>query len=360
MKRSLMLVALLALSGCATESVEDATPTEDVPTETPSSVDPSDETATDEAPQAIAQQLNAPWSIVRIEDGFLVSERNGTIAVIDEAGRLERQPVALDEDVLQIGEGGLLGLVKTPDFETERTLYAYHTYGTPSDVRNRVVELTWDGERFDETAVILEDIPGAQFHNGGRLVMDGDALLVTTGDALIPELAQDATSLAGKILRIPLTGEGEATDWIVSSGHRNPQGLVRIDETLYASEHGASGHDEVNVIEEGNNYGWPVIEADQTEDGLETPWFEVGPTSWAPSGLAANETTLFMATLRENRLVAINRTSRDVTTIVEGQGRIRDVLLEGDTFYYITNNTDGRGTPGPEDDQLRRVTIQGN
>lgn len=371
LKRWILILSLIVLAGCASESEdasepreaqsEEASEEERVPTEeAPSEEAPSEAEAALAVgtPESIVEQLEVPWSIAKTDDGWLISERGGTIAVIDADGNLDRQPVILAKDVLEIGEGGLLGLALTEDFGTSRQLYAYHTYGTPGNVKNRVVELTWDGERFEETAVVLDEIPGAQFHNGGRLLLDGDVLWVTTGDALVPELAQDETSIAGKVLRVPLSGAGNPTDWIYSSGHRNPQGLTKVEDTLYASEHGASGHDEVNILEEGNNYGWPLIEAAQERDGLETPWFEVGETSWAPSGIAADDRYMYMATLRGNRLVAIDRKSRDVTPLVEDKGRIRDVWLEDNELYFITNNTDGRGNPASGDDQLYRLTIE--
>ncbi len=368
LRRWMFILSLVLVAGCASESTEapepEQAPVEESTEEVPSDPAPDPEPAEPEgdvsigATESIVEQLAAPWSIAQTDDGWLISERGGTIAVIDADGNLDRQPVILEEDVLEIGEGGLLGLALTGDFATSRQLYAYHTYGTPGNVQNRVVELTWDGERFEETAVVLDEIPGAQFHNGGRLLIDGDMLWVTTGDALVPELAQDDSSIAGKILRVPLSGDGEPVDWIYSSGHRNPQGLTKIEDTLYASEHGASGHDEVNILEEGNNYGWPLIEANQEQDGLETPWFEVGETSWAPSGIVADDRYVYMATLRGNRLVAIDRESREVIPLVEDKGRIRDLLLEDGELYFITNNTDGRGNPSDEDDQLYHLTIE--
>ncbi|UTT42371.1 PQQ-dependent sugar dehydrogenase [Exiguobacterium aurantiacum] len=371
MKRWILMLSLIVLAGCASES-EDASTPDETPVEEAAEQEqaPTEEAPSDEAPsetdeplviganESVVEQLEAPWSIAQTDDGWLISERGGTIAVIDADGNLDRQSVILEEDVLEIGEGGLLGLALTTDFATSRQVYAYHTYGTPGDVRNRVVELTWDGDQFEETAVVLDEIPGAQFHNGGRLLLDGDVLWVTTGDALVPELAQDETSIAGKVLRVPLSGGGEPDDWIYSSGHRNPQGLTKIEDTLYASEHGASGHDEVNILEQGNNYGWPLIEANEKQEGLETPWFEVGETSWAPSGIAADDRYVYMATLRGNRLVAIDRETKEVTPLVEDRGRIRDVWLGDGELYFITNNTDGRGNPSNEDDQLYRLTIK--
>ncbi|QUP86628.1 PQQ-dependent sugar dehydrogenase [Exiguobacterium sp. PFWT01] len=366
MKRQIGIVTLLFLMGCTPEPTNEGTEPPPAEESTRDESATSEESNTTEETElnigevtAIAENLEIPWSLARSADEWFVSERGGTIAVIDDSGRVTQSAVNLDEDVFEIGEGGLLGIALSDDFESSGILYAYHTYGLSGrDVKNRVVELTWDGERFEETGVLIDEIPGARFHNGGRLLVDGAYLWVTTGDALVPELAQDESSLAGKILRIPLSGEGEPTDWIYSLGHRNPQGLSRMDDTLYASEHGASGHDEVNVIEEGNNYGWPLIEANEEREGLVTPWFEVGETSWAPSGIATDERYVYMATLRNERLVAIDRETKQVTTIVEGVGRIRDVWLDDDTLYFISNNTDGRGNPQSQDDKLYQVTIR--
>lgn len=363
--RWLFILSLIVLAGCASEPADRSTPEEAPVEETPVEDVPADGSSpgTDEplspgVSESVVEQLNVPWSMIRADEGWFISERGGTIAVVGPDGDLDRQSVLLEEEVLEIGEGGLLGLALSTDFETSRHVYAYHTYGTPENVKNRVVELTWNGKRFEETRLVLDNIPGAQFHNGGRLLLDGENLWVTTGDALVPELAQDETSIAGKILRVPLSGEGEPVDWIYSSGHRNPQGLTKWEDILYASEHGASGHDEVNVIDQGNNYGWPLIEATQTKDGLEVPWFEVGETSWAPSGIVADERYVYMATLRGNRLVAIDRESREVISLVEDKGRIRDVWLQDGALYFITSNTDGRGNPSREDDQLYRLPLQ--
>ncbi|WP_215143478.1 PQQ-dependent sugar dehydrogenase [Exiguobacterium qingdaonense] len=362
MKRQIGIVTLLFLMGCTPESTNEGS--EQPPSE--ESVETTDESSIAEESDLnigqvtpIVENLDIPWSIARTPDGWFVSERGGTITVIDDSGRTTQAEVNLKESVFEIGEGGLLGIALSEDFESSGIVYAYHTYGSSGrDVQNRVVELTWDGERFEETGVLLDEIPGARFHNGGRLLLDGEYLFVTTGDALVPELAQDESSLAGKILRIPLSGEGEPTDWIYSLGHRNPQGLSRIDGLLYASEHGASGHDEVNVIEAGENYGWPIIEANEKQDGLVTPWFEVGETSWAPSGIATDNRYVYMATLRDERLVAIDRETKQVTTIVDDVGRIRDVWLNDDTLYFVSNNTDGRGNPQSQDDKLYEVVIR--
>lgn len=360
MKRRVLLLSLIFLIGCTPAPEEEAGTDAQPVEETPQSKDEpvgSEELIIGES-EEIAKQLEIPWAIAKTSDGWLVSERGGTISQIDAAGNVTRHDVELTEEVLEIGEGGLLGIALADDFDSTGVLYAYHTYGSSSNVKNRVVELKWDGERFEETAVLVEDIPGARFHNGGRLLLDGEFIWVTTGDALVPNLAQNETSLAGKILRVPRSGEGAPGEWIYSLGHRNPQGLAQDGELLYASEHGATGHDEVNKIEQGNNYGWPVIEADESKEGLITPWFEVGETSWAPSGIAADGDYVYMATLRDNRLVAIDRESKEVTSIVEDVGRIRDVWLDEDTLYFISNNTDGRGNPSPQDDRLYRVTIR--
>ncbi len=157
MKRQIGIVTLLFLMGCTPESTNESTepPTSEETTRSESETDR--ETSTTEEANleigevtAIAENLSIPWSLARTEEGWLVSERGGTITVIDGSGRATRQDVNFKESVFEIGEGGLLGLALSEDFESSGILYAYHTYGSSGrNVQNRVVELTWDGERFE-------------------------------------------------------------------------------------------------------------------------------------------------------------------------------------------------------------------
>jgi len=307
--------------------------------------------------RVVFKELNAPWNIVREGETFYITEREGTI-VKGKQGDYERMRLQLKKDVIAEGESGLLGMVLDPDFKNNKTAYVYHTYAKQNQATNRVIAIKEEGHQWVEERVLLDDIPGATIHNGGRLEWGPEgALYVTAGDAANPELAQDIDSLAGKILRITSEGEpfeGNQKGYVYSLGHRNPQGLVFVDDQLYASEHGQSGHDEINRIEQ-KNYGWPTIEGKEQADGLVTPWYEVGEQSVAPSGVATAENTLYFATLVGQRLQTIDLETKQVKTIVENQGRIRDVWIDETSIYYITNNTDGRGNPSADDDRLVRI-----
>ncbi|QWB29148.1 MULTISPECIES: PQQ-dependent sugar dehydrogenase [Exiguobacterium] len=348
------------LMGCTQTSEESSTEETNQTTQENNQQDSGDQEAT-QSSQAqegvVFKELNAPWNIVREGEVFYITEREGTI-VKGEQDDYERMRLQLKEDVLAEGEGGLLGMVLDPDFKDNKTAYVYHTYAKQGQATNRVIAIKEEGDQWTEERVLLDDIPGATIHNGGRLEWGPEgALYVTAGDAANPELAQDIDSLAGKILRITSEGkpfEGNQKGYVYSLGHRNPQGLVFVDDQLYASEHGQSGHDEINRIEQ-KNYGWPTIEGKEQAEGLVTPWYEVGEQSVAPSGVATAENTLYFATLVGQRLQTIDLETKQVKTVVENQGRIRDVWIDETSIYYITNNTDGRGNPSADDDRLVRI-----
>jgi Glucose/sorbosone dehydrogenases len=147
--------------------------------------------------------------------------------------------------------------------------------------------------------------------------------------------------------------------YVYSYGHRNPQGLAWLpDGTMYASEHGNRAHDEINVIEAGLNYGWPVIEGAEQREGFVSPLFTSGKNAtWAPSGLAHADGKLYAAALRGSAVLEFDPAAGKQRTVITGYGRIRDVRIEGGYLYFITNNTDGRGDPQRNDDKLYRVPI---
>ncbi|RWZ58837.1 quinoprotein glucose dehydrogenase [Halobacillus fulvus] len=306
-------------------------------------------------------ELRSPWDIEHDGSTFYVTERDGTIASWTEADGLGRLPVETNQPITQEGEGGLLGFALFPDFEESNRAFAYHTYRENSSLKNRVIVIEKENQRWVEKDVLLADIPGAQFHNGGRLEIGPDEkLYVTTGDALEESLAQDVNSLAGKLLRMDMDGsipndnplEGS---YVYSYGHRNPQGIAWSDTgDMYASEHGPDNHDEINRIEAGENYGWPEIVGEEEREGLQTPLYETGRDTWAPSGIETFNDRLIIASLRGTALrsMALDGSSPEVVT--DGYGRIRDVELIDGALYFVTNNTDGRGQPDNEDDRLIR------
>lgn len=320
--------------------------------------------------EVVADNLEIPWSIaVNENEGvFYVTQRTGSILKIDE-GQVTEQSVELEKELSTASEAGLLGFVLAPDFAETLTAYAYYTYNDENGQFNRIVHLRLDEAKgsWQEEAVLLDLIPSGSVHHGGRLAVGPDEkLYATTGDAADAGLAQDLDSLAGKILRLNLDGSIPGDNpfedsYVYSYGHRNPQGLTWAEDgSLYASEHGQSSNDEINLIEAGANYGWPVIEGTQTQEGMVTPLVTSGAdTTWAPSGIVYVEGKLYVATLRGSALLEIDLTDGSQRQVVTDLGRIRDVYLddEAGALYFISNNTDGRGLPLDQDDKLYRLML---
>lgn len=303
--------------------------------------------------EAVATGLESPWAINKTDDEFYISERTGQVAHIDENGTMTRQEVNFSDTLSGAAEAGFLGFVLKKDFEKSQEAYGYYVYESDGDDYNKIVSLVLEDGQWLETDVLLEGIPTGNVHHGGRLELDSDGtLFATIGDASTPELAQDLGSVNGKILKLNSSNEFE----IYSHGHRNPQGITWNDGTMFASEHGQSANDEINIIEEGNNYGWPTIEGEESEEGMESPFFTTGADdTWAPSGIDMHDGSLYVAALRGTAIKILDPESAEVLESVEGFGRVRDVYSDGDSVYFITNNTDGRGTPIDGDDHLYKL-----
>lgn len=307
----------------------------------------------------IASGLDAPWSIVFYRGTPLVSERDSARIVEIGDDRSVRE-VARIETAAPSGEGGLLGLAINGSW-----LYAYYT--TASDNRIERFELLGEAGSLSLGAgqVILEGLPSATNHNGGRIAFGPDGLLyVTVGDAGDPDAAQELDNLAGKILRI--TGEGAIPpdnpfegSPIYSFGHRNPQGLAWDDDGhLFATEFGQNTWDELNLIDAGGNYGWPDAEGAADADGLTDPMQQWATSEASPSGMAYLGGTLYIANLRGERLRSVPVADIETSTerFVGELGRLRDVAVAPDgSLWVLTNNTDGRGSPRPGDDRILRV-----
>jgi glucose/arabinose dehydrogenase len=301
--------------------------------------------------QVLAENLNVPWAVDIAEDGRLFfTERTGRIMAIDKNGSLLSDPVAYI-NVMQNGESGLLGLALHPNFTENHLLYAYHTYSNDSAVLNQVLMLTENDNKIIESKVIIDNIPAADRNDGGRIKFGPDGkLYIATGDARKPELAQDAGSPAGKILRLNSDGsipednpfEGSP---VYSYGHRNIQGLAwhPVTGELYASEHGLEGNDEINLIKPGSNYGWPI--EDCNAEKFEKPVVSLG-----------YQNDILLATLKAQHIRLIDLQSDIQSNILTGFGRIRDVVEAPDgSLYFTTSNKDGRAVPAQNDDKILRI-----
>jgi glucose/arabinose dehydrogenase len=326
--------------------------------------------ADDAEADVLAEDLDVPWEVVVLDEGrYLVPERPGNLVLVEDG----EQHVVEEFDELEdpfLGEGGLLGVAVHPNFEETNWIYVYQTVDRES-VQNTVRRFELDTESYelhDET-VIIDGIPSDRIHNGGRITFGPDGYLyITTGDSNDPDLAQDRDSLAGKILRLnddgSIPADNPFDNPVYSYGHRNPQGLAWEDGRLWATEHGSSARDELNVIDAGGNYGWPTITGTQNGSGMESPVFTSGQyETWAPAGVAAHEDSVFFAGLRGERLYEATVDGESVVSFVAhfagDFGRIRAVTLgpDGEYLYLTTSNTDGRGVERDGDDRLIRIPL---
>jgi glucose/arabinose dehydrogenase len=342
-------------------------------TNTPMASEITSDTADDVPVESIiAEGLDTPWGIAFLPNNdLLVTERGGTVKLINAANNYATTEVGRIVNAREVGEGGLLGIALHPDFTKNKYIYFYYTYESQgNNTLNRVVRMTYENNRLSNEQVIIDRIPGAGNHNGGRIKFGPDKMLyIATGDAQEPSLAQDRNSLAGKILRVTDKGEGVAgnlfNNLAYSYGHRNTQGITWDTEgNLWQTEHGRSaptGFDEINLIRSGKNYGWPDIQGSETKSGMETPVKNSGPsTVWAPGSAAFIKNSLFFSGLRGQSLYEAVIQDGQVIEFKEHlkgkYGRLREAVAGPDGMLYITtSNKDGRGSPEAGDDKIIRI-----
>lgn len=341
--------------------------------------------AVDYRVETVATGLVVPWSMVFTPDNrMLITERPGRVRVFQD-GRLREKPLAVLDDVETKSESGLMGMTLHPRFAENRFLYLAYAYADDG-VKVRVVRFRETGDALADRKLIIEGIPAAQYHAGTRLRFGPDGkLYVTTGDAAQRRLAQQLDTLAGKTLRLnddgtippdnPFVNREGARGEIWSYGHRNSQGIDFQPGTgfMFQTEHGPSGFDgpgggdEVNVVERGKNYGWPVIHHRETGAGMVEPLLEYTPAV-APASGTFYSGTLFpqyannflFGNLRGETIIRLVLDGRRVLKqerMLEGvYGRIREVTVGPDgAIYFSTSNRDGRGSPHAEDDRILRI-----
>ncbi len=318
--------------------------------------------------KTIATDLDIPWEIAFLPNGdMLVTERPGTLLRIGE----DREVISEIEGVEHAGEGGLLGVLLHPEYEDNNYIYLYLTSRDEEGLINRVERYKLEENQLTDKQIIIDQIPGASYHDGGRMEFGPNGYLwITTGDAGETQLAQETNSLAGKILRLNPDGsipeDNPFNNPVYSYGHRNPQGLAWDDENrLWATEHGPSGaqsgFDELNLIKKGQNYGWPEIRGAEEREGMISPVIQSGANdTWAPAGAAYYKGSIFFAGLRGSSLYEAKIEGEEVTELIahfkNEFGRLRALRVSQDENIYVTtSNTDGRGDVQEGDDKIIRI-----
>lgn len=312
--------------------------------------------------QVISDDLDYPWSIARSSDQLLLTEKAGNVVVI-ENGQQHRYPLQTSEPIADEGGAGLLGMALAKDFRQSGIGYFYHAYRADAGLANKVIQAHFDGDTWQETQVLLAGIPGHRLYNGGAMSIGPDGLLyVATGWAASREWPQNRTSLAGKVLRITLDGQVPADNpfpgsVVYSYGHRNPQGMAWSSAgELFVVEHGESGHDEINRIRPGANYGWPLAQGSERRGEMQPAWIESGRSTWAPAGAAFAGDKLLVAALGSRELLAVDEEGAGTLRRVFSSGdRIRGVTPLGQDLLVITTNRSPRGE-GPSNDRLLRLS----
>jgi aldose sugar dehydrogenase len=356
-RTALYLLALLFTISCNKKS---APAPDDPPDDTPVSVNITS--------KVLVANLNYPWQLLWGPDNMIwLSERTGRISRVDpNTGNIT--PLATLDEVVPRGEGGLLGMAL---MSTAQQIYLYvaYNYNKNDDYTGKVVRYSYNNGTLAEPLTIIDDVKAAGIHNGCRLVISDDQkLFITTGDASDQSTPQNTGSRNGKVLRVNLDGSIPADNpnpaspvW--SYGHRNPQGLVFVNNTLFSSEHGPDTDDELNIIQKGANYGWPDVRGycDEEDENAFCGDNEVTEpvVSWTPTiavcGIAYYNSdsipqwknSLLMATLKNERLMQM-KFSADERSIDETNeffandyGRMRDVCVAPDGRVFICTSNGG-------------------
>jgi len=317
----------------------------------------------------LTPNLSQPWEILWGPDNFIwMTERGGKISRVNPATGAVT-PVYTIPDIDSKGEGGLLGMVLHPQFNTTPHVFVAYNYTTSGNYREKIVRFTYASGTLSAPQIILDNIVASNIHNGCRLVIVNDKLFITTGDASNTSLPQNSSVINGKILRVNLDGSipadnPTAASAIWSKGHRNPQGLVFANNILYSSEHGPDTDDEVNIIEKGGNFGWPDVRGFCNESGEQsfctannvkepikawTPTIAVsGMDYYNSDSIPQWKNSLLVATLKNSRLMQLKLDDAHSTVtetnefFTNAYGRMRDVCISPDGKVYIcTGNGSG-------------------
>jgi aldose sugar dehydrogenase len=312
--------------------------------------------------------LNFPWEILWGPDNYIwMTERNGTISRVNPATGAVISVITISE-VVSNGEGGLLGMVLHPDFSSTPQVFVVYDYNNGSNYREKVVRYTYNGTTLTNPLTIIDNIMASGIHNGSRLVIVGDKLFMSTGDASDQSLPQNTAAVNGKILRLNLDGSVPSDNPIAgnpvwSFGHRNPQGLVYANGILYSSEHGPDTDDEINIIEKGRNFGWPTVRGFCNESGEQsfcsannvkepiqawTPTIATSGLDYYNNDLIPQwKNSLLVATLKNTRLMQLKLDDAHTAVTETNEffngdyGRMRDICIAPDGKVYICTSNGG-------------------
>jgi len=317
----------------------------------------------------LAENLDKPRAIAISDDRIFVTEKNGSIRVIQDNSLLE-SPLATFRSA-NVFDGGLLGIALHPDFSNNHYIYVFLTYEEDGNLWNKILQITESENKLQDVEIIFDKIPGSSFTNGGFLKFGPDEkLYVGTGTISdSSHLPQDLDSLSGKILRLnddgTIPNDNPFSDSpVYSLGHRNPQGMTWDNNgNMFVAEFGPEKNDEINLIQAGKNYGWPEQQC-SGNDKFENPILCFDP-SIEPGGILFYsgdrldfESPFIMASMRATNLYQLDFEEglSSQKSILSGIGRVRDVVQGPDgSLYVITSNTDGKGFPDRMDDKLLRI-----
>jgi PQQ-dependent dehydrogenase (s-GDH family) len=336
-------------------------PTSSVPSETPVEI----------SSRVLTENLQFPWEITWGPDNQIwMTEKFGKISRVDPANGNVKLLLQISE-VDSRGEGGLLGMALHPQFNTNPYVYVAYDYNKGGTYTGKIVRYTYSNETLVAPSVILDDLAASSIHNGCRLVISADnKLFITAGDASNQSLPQNISSRNGKVLRVNLDGtipndNPDPASAVWSWGHRNPQGLVFVKDSLFSSEHGPDTDDEVNIIHKASNYGWPDVKGmcDAGEQSFCDAHHVVEPLiKWTPTIAVCGldyynkdlivqwKNSLLMCTLKGSRLVQLKLNDSN-TEIVSTQdhfadqyGRLRDICIspEGKIYLCTSNGTNDK------------------
>lgn len=322
--------------------------------------------------RVVKDSLFIPWEILwGPVNNIWLTQKNGYICRLHPSTGMLDTLYHETATVIQ-SEGGMLGMALHPQFLSNPFVYVVYNYLQGSLYRERLVRYTYNGvNALSSPLILVDNVTSAVNHNGSRLLIEGDKLFFSTGDATVASNAQNIASPNGKIHRINLDGTIPADNpfpgrSIWSWGHRNPQGLVIAGGKIYSTEHGPNNDDEINIISRGRNYGWPNVEGfcDKpskkqfcTDSNVAEPIYAWTPTL-AVCGLdyydaamfPAWKNSLIMATLKDSRLYRLQLNAagdRILSTAVISQivqGRLRDVCFSPEGKIYVsTSNSNSSG-----------------